>query len=218
MGKNELKLAVRARVRPLVLGLDRLGITPLAISLVGLFMSALSGLMVARGSLLGGGLVFLLGSGLDMLDGDLARLQGKVSPRGAFLDSCFDRLGEAALFAGLIWYMLVRLAEPHPVVAMLAVATLVGSLMTSYARARAEGLAGTCLVGFLQRPERIVLLVAGLWLGRVFGWRLLAAVLALLAVATMATTLQRLVHVARNLPGPEGPAAAGRAKSPEELP
>ena len=90
----------RDRLRPVILALDALGATPLSVSLAGLFITALSGLVIARGSLFFGALVFLVGSAFDMLDGDLARLQGTVSRRGAFLDSCFDRLGEAFLFAG----------------------------------------------------------------------------------------------------------------------
>jgi CDP-diacylglycerol--glycerol-3-phosphate 3-phosphatidyltransferase len=196
MDKQDVKLKFRKKLRPLTLTLDRAGFTPTSVSVVGLVVSCLSGWVVAQGHLFAGALVFLLGSSFDMLDGDLARLQGKVSRRGAFLDSCFDRFGEAALFAGMTWFYLTRLDEPRPVAAVLILATVVGSLTTSYVRARAEGLGETCLVGLLQRPERIVLLV----LGMVLGWRLLEIVLAFLAVATLGTTAQRLLHVARKLP------------------
>ena len=101
MGLQEFKISFRQRVRPVVLALDRIGLSPLTVSLIGLLITALSGLVIARGQLFLGALVFLIGSGFDMLDGDLARLQGTVSKRGAFLDSCFDRLGEAFMFAGL---------------------------------------------------------------------------------------------------------------------
>ena len=104
MGFTEFKQSARGKVRPLVLALDKLGMTPLMVSLLGLLITAISGLIVARGGLFFGAIVFVIGSGFDMLDGDLARLQGTVSRRGAFLDSCFDRLGEAFLFAGLTWY------------------------------------------------------------------------------------------------------------------
>jgi len=201
MDKTLLKQQIRARVRPLTLGLDGLGFTPLAVTLLGVAISILAGWIVARGSLVGGALVFLLGSAMDMLDGDLARLQGTVSRRGAFLDSCFDRFGEAALFAGLTWYYLTALDEPHSLAVLLILATVVGSITTSYVRARAEGVGETCFVGFLQRPERIVLLVVGM----LCGWRVLLVVLAFLAVATLATTVQRLVHVARKLPGADPP-------------
>ena len=118
---------------------------------------------MARGSLFWGAIVFLLGSAFDMLDGDLARLQGTVSARGAFLDSCFDRLGEAFLFAGLTWHFATG---PWPAAwpLLLITAVVVGSLTTSYVRARAEGVGETCYVGFLQRTERVILLtVACCW-------------------------------------------------------
>ncbi len=208
MDLESFKAGFRARLRPLVLGLDRAGVTPLGISVAGLAISVVAGWIAARGALFGAGLVFLLGSGLDMLDGGLARLQGTVSRRGAFLDSCFDRFGEAALLAGLTWYYLTVPARPGNTAVLMILLVAVGSLTTSYVRARAEGVGETCRVGFLQRPERVVLLVLGMLLGR----HVLLAVLVLLAAATLGTTVQRLVHVARKLPGPEprrgGPEAA----------
>jgi CDP-diacylglycerol--glycerol-3-phosphate 3-phosphatidyltransferase len=201
------KQNARARVRPLVLALDRLGLSPLGVSILGLVVTAVSGWIIGQGLLFLGGIVFVLGSAFDMLDGDLARLQGTVSKRGAFLDSNFDRLGEAFLFFGLTWYF-ASLAGGADRVALLAlVATVVGSLTTSYVRARAEGVGETCTVGFLQRTERVVLLTVGLLLGR---WALVP-ILVFLAVATLGTTVQRLVHVAAKLPGPEPAAPAGPA-------
>lgn len=198
MGFTEFKQAARARVRPVVLVLDRLGMTPLSVSLIGLVITAVSGWIVARGGLFPGALVFLVGSGFDMLDGDLARLQGTVSKRGAFLDSCFDRLGEAFLFAGLTWYFATLGTGADPVALVLITCVVVGSITTSYVRARAEGVGETCKVGLLQRTERVIILTLALLLGL---WALLPA-LWFLAVATLATTIQRIVHVAAKLPGP----------------
>jgi phosphatidylglycerophosphate synthase len=197
MDRATFKLKSRGALRPLVLALDRAGVSPLAVSLVGLLICAVAGWVTARGSLLGGALLLLVGSAFDMLDGDLARLQGKVSPRGAFLDSNFDRLGESLLFAGLLWFYLNRLDEPRPLAALLILGTVVGSLTTSYARARAEGLGSSCPVGLLQRPERMALLIGGMLLG----WRVLEIVLLVLAALTLGTTIQRIVHVSRKLPG-----------------
>lgn len=199
MGFTEFKLAARGRVRPLVLALDRLGMTPLMVSLLGLLITAVSGWIVARGGLFFGAVVFLVGSGFDMLDGDLARLQGTVSRRGAFLDSCFDRLGEAFLFAGLTWYFATLPLGADPVALVLITCVVVGSLTTSYVRARAEGVGETCTVGFLQRTERVIILTLALLLGR---WALVPA-LWFLAAATLATTVQRIVHVAAKLPAAE---------------
>jgi len=203
---QSFKRRARNRLRPVILTLDRMGISPLGVSILGLLITALSGLVVGGGHLFWGGLVFLLGSAFDMLDGDLARLQGTVSARGAFLDSCFDRLGEAFLLAGLTWYFATSRPEADALSLVLITAVVAGSLTTSYVRARAEGVGETCFVGWLQRTERVILLAGALLLGR---WAV-TPILVLLAVATLATTLQRMVHVAAKLPGP-GP----RGSSPD---
>lgn len=201
----EFKATARGVVSPVVATLDRAGFSPTAVSITGLAITAVSGVVIGQGHLLGGALVFLLGSAFDMLDGDLARRQGTVSKRGAFLDSCFDRLGEAFLFAGLTWYFSAGEEGADRLALLLITLTVVGSLTTSYVRARAEGVGETCLVGWVQRTERVVLLTLGLLIGR---WALVP-ILGFLAVATLATTVQRLVHVAAKLPGPD-PAARRR--------
>jgi CDP-diacylglycerol--glycerol-3-phosphate 3-phosphatidyltransferase len=201
MGFTDFKLAARSRMRPMVLTLDRLGMTPLGVSATGLLITAVSGLIVAKGNLFFGAIVFLIGSGFDMLDGDLARLQGTVSRRGAFLDSCFDRLGEAFLFAGLTWYFATLPGGADPIALVLITCVVVGSITTSYVRARAEGVGETCFVGLLQRTERVIILTVALLVGQ---W-ILVPVLWFLAVATLATTVQRIVHVAAKLPGAEPP-------------
>ncbi|MBK7672245.1 MAG: CDP-alcohol phosphatidyltransferase family protein [bacterium] len=201
----EFKATARGMVSPVVATLDRAGFSPTAVSITGLAITAVSGAVIGQGHLLGGALVFLLGSAFDMLDGDLARRQGTVSKRGAFLDSCFDRLGEAFLFAGLTWYFSAGEDGADRLALLLITLTVVGSLTTSYVRARAEGVGETCLVGWVQRTERVVLLTLGLLIGR---WALVP-ILGFLAVATLATTVQRLVHVAAKLPGPD-PAARRR--------
>jgi CDP-diacylglycerol--glycerol-3-phosphate 3-phosphatidyltransferase len=206
MGLAEFKKSARGLVTPVVAGLDRAGFSPLAVSIIGLLITAVSGVVIGQGRLLAGAAVFLLGSAFDMLDGDLARRQGTVSKRGAFLDSCFDRLGEAFLFAGLTWYFSAGEDGADRVALLLITLTVVGSLTTSYVRARAEGVGETCLVGWVQRTERVVLLTLGLLIGR---WALVP-ILAFLAFATLATTVQRLVHVAAKLPGP-APRERGRS-------
>lgn len=198
MGLGEFKATARGVVSPVVAALDRAGFSPLAVSITGLLITAVSGVVIGQGRLLAGAAVFLLGSAFDMLDGDLARRQGTVSKRGAFLDSCFDRLGEAFLFAGLTWYFSGGEEGADRLALLLITLTVVGSLTTSYVRARAEGVGETCLVGWVQRTERVVLLTVGLLVGR---WALVP-ILAFLALATLATTVQRLVHVAAKLPGP----------------
>ena len=197
MSFAEFKLNTRAKLKPVVLSLDRLGLSPLSVSIIGLVITAFSGLIIARGSLFFGAVIFAVGSAFDMLDGDLARLQGTVSSRGAFLDSCFDRLGEAFLFAGLTWYFANLRYGADATALVLITATVVGSLTTSYVRARAEGVGETCTVGFFQRTERVILLAIALLLGK---WAVVP-VLWFLAAATLGTTVQRLIHVAGKLPG-----------------
>ena len=192
MDRNDIKSQARARVRPLVLALDRLGLTPNTVSVVGLVVSILAAWIAADGRLFLGAIVLLVGSAFDMLDGDLARLQGRESKQGAFLDSNFDRLAESALFAGLAWFFM-QVYDDHS--ALLCLLALAGSLTTSYARARAEGLGVPCFGGWLQRPERMVLIIAGMLLGR----HVLSVVLVVVAVAAWATTAQRIWTVFRDL-------------------
>jgi len=193
MDRDDFKTKARAKVRPVVLALDRLGLTPNGVSVIGLLISIGAAWIAAEGRLFLGAVVLLVGSAFDMLDGDLARLQGRASKQGAFLDSNFDRLAESALFAGLMWYFMTRAYDE--ISALLCLLALAGSLTTSYARARAEGLGAACFGGWLQRPERMILVIAGMLLGR----PVLAVVVAVLAVATWATTIQRIVTVSRAL-------------------
>ena len=197
MDRNEMKKQARAWVRPLVLALDRLGLSPNMVSIIGLLISFAAAWIAADGRLFLGAIVLLIGSAFDMLDGDLARLQGRESKQGAFLDSNFDRLAESALFAGLAWYYMQAFNDRTALFCLLALA---GSLTTSYARARAEGLGTTCYGGWLQRPERMVLVIGGMLLGG----GILSLVVAVLVVATWATTVQRIWSVCRDLGENEG--------------
>ena len=193
----------RRLARPLVLTLDRLGVTPDTVTVAGLLLSWVAAWLLARGALAGGALVLAAGSLLDMLDGGLARLQGTSSARGAFLDSNVDRLSEAAVYAGLAWQFTAPGAV-HRAAVLWCVLALGGSLCTSYARARAEGLGRECRGGWLQRPERMIALIAALLLGR----PVLVPVLALLAAGTWLTTFQRIVAVSRDM-GREPPGGDG---------
>jgi CDP-diacylglycerol--glycerol-3-phosphate 3-phosphatidyltransferase len=190
VAKFDLHQWVRARIAPLVAGLDGVGLTPTALTFLGLLLNFGAAWVVWQGELFWGGIAFLLASAFDMLDGALARRQGTVTKLGAFLDSTFDRISEAALFVAILHDM--RLHEyALPWLPELTVVVLAGSLTTSYARARAEGLGTECKVGWLERPERIVLLGAGLLLGRVA----LGYVMFALVPLTWFTVIQRIAHV-----------------------
>jgi len=134
---------------------------------------------------LGGFLVLLLGA-FDMLDGAVARASGRSTRFGALLDSTFDRFSEAALFLGLLAYYANQGSHQELV---LVGAGLVGSMMTSYVRARAEGLGLTCEVGIFTRPERVIVLAIGL----IFNQMLV--VLWIIAVLANLVAWQRLFYV-----------------------
>jgi CDP-diacylglycerol--glycerol-3-phosphate 3-phosphatidyltransferase len=132
-----------------------------------------------------GGVVALLASLFDMLDGRVARLRGRPTTFGAFLDSTMDRYSDMVLYMGLMLLYARIDRTPHMVLVWVAA---FGSFMTSYARARAESLIPRCTVGLLERPERIVLLVMGALANR------MTAALWIIAVLSNLTALQRIVY------------------------
>ena len=132
-----------------------------------------------------GGLVALVASVFDMLDGRVARLRGRETKFGAFLDSTMDRYSDMLLFMGLL--ILYARLERTGLMVLVWVAAF-GSFMTSYARARAESLIPRCTVGLLERPERIVLIIAGALLNK------MVAVLWIVAILSNLTAVQRIVY------------------------
>ncbi len=145
----------------------------------------------------------------DVLDGQLARRTGQTSRFGAFLDSCLDRLGEGAVFLGLVLYLGPR----GPGWVAVAVLALLCSTMVSYARARAEGLGLSGKTGFLERPERLVLLILAL----LIGGRGLELLLLGLTVLAAWTFLARVRHVGQQVKALEGE-TAGKPSLLEEGP
>jgi phosphatidylglycerophosphate synthase len=196
--KSVIKDRFRGLMSPVVDILDSLGVTPMVISLAGLALSVIGALFTGSGSLVAGGIILIIASLCDTLDGSLARKTGKTSLFGAFLDSSSDRISEFAYFAALSFYFGGR---GSGVMVFFTLAALAGSFMTSYARARAEGLGLECSVGLLERPERIVLMAVGL----LFGGRILDAVMILLAILSIYTFIQRVMHVRNITAGPEPP-------------
>jgi CDP-diacylglycerol--glycerol-3-phosphate 3-phosphatidyltransferase len=191
MDKRALQASARKALDPIVALLASYGVAPLLVSLFGVAFSVWGAVVVARGFLLGGGIFLLIAGLCDVLDGDLARRAGKASPFGAFIDSTLDRVSEFVYFGGILLYVVTR-ANGYdlwePVVVLLA---LMGSVLTSYARARAEGIGVDCKVGMMERPERILLLAIGLFAGH----RFLMAVMILLAGTSLVTVVQRIRHV-----------------------
>ena len=191
---NELKRVSRTYAETPARWLGRLGLTPNALTVIGSLLTASVGVLIAQGWFVAAGVCLWLFSATDTLDGALARATGRVTVFGAFLDSVSDRYAEAAVFFGIAWYYQATVNPPGVALTYLA---LVGSLMVSYARARAEGVGlQAAEVGWFQRPERIVLLGVGLLLTPFFPIAL-ELVLAALAILTTITVLQRVRHVAR---------------------
>lgn len=181
--------AERFVAHPVARVLIALRVHPNALTLAGFGVAVAAAWLLADGRLLAGGAVMLAGAAMDMLDGSVARLSGKASVFGAFLDSVMDRLGEAVVLFGLAAFY-ARSSDEWGV--SLAFGALTASLMVSYMRARAEGLAiGRSDVGLMGRPERVVVLGAALLLGYpLYGLGVIAALSAL-------TMAQRAWHVLR---------------------
>jgi CDP-diacylglycerol--glycerol-3-phosphate 3-phosphatidyltransferase len=196
---------------PIVRGMLGLGLQPDHLTVLGFALSLGAGFAFAIGKFRIAATVALVAGVCDILDGQLARLGGKVTRFGAFLDSTLDRIAEAALFVGIAWYYIAQLVDmtinpgrvianaqhnlfplTFAVTALNAVLGLVGSFMVSYTRARAEGLGLECKVGWFERPERlVVLIVAGFFgLGPV-----IPGMLIVLVVFSFATAIQRMAHV-----------------------
>ncbi len=172
-----------ALIAPIVRVLAAAGVTPTMLTAAGLIGNIGGAALVIEGAPLAAGIVVLLASALDMLDGALARATGSASRFGAMFDSVLDRLSEAVVLFGIAWYAIDHGSREQ---ALLAFAAVVGSLMVSYVRARAEGLNLQLRDGIFTRSERVVLVGAMLITGY------LRAGLWLLAVMSIFTALQRL--------------------------
>jgi CDP-diacylglycerol--glycerol-3-phosphate 3-phosphatidyltransferase len=177
---------------PLVSPLAAIGITPNMISVAGFAGNVAAAVLAASGFFPLAGLVMLISSALDLLDGALARKTGTVTRFGAVFDSVLDRLSEAAVLGGLTYHF-TQTGDTTEIA--LCYAAIVGSIMVSYVRARAEGLGLTLREGLFTRAERVILLAAALIIGHgVVIWALW-----ILAVLSHATAVQRVFTVWQKL-------------------
>jgi CDP-diacylglycerol--glycerol-3-phosphate 3-phosphatidyltransferase len=183
-------------MRPIV----RSRVTPNMLTVVGLLANIFTAVVIGRGFLFAAGVLLLLAGIFDMADGALARVRDAASEFGDFLDATLDRLAEASIGLGLLWHALLKQDDLQ---AGLIYAVVLGSVMISYARARAEVLKLDCEVGLMPRPERIVILAIGLILAQATNEVALTVILAALCLSTYYTVAQRIVHVYRNTRGPE---------------
>jgi CDP-diacylglycerol--glycerol-3-phosphate 3-phosphatidyltransferase len=187
-----LQASVRAGAQRLAAAARLVKVSPNVITMVGLLLTLVSASLIGLKLLLVAGLVLLLAGSMDILDGAVARVSGRMHRYGAFLDSTADRYGEGAIYLGMLYLFLVRLHEDPQV--FLIAAALLGSLLVSYVRARAQSLGFTCDGGWFARPERIVVTALGLMLGQL-NIGLLTIVLWILAIATNLTAIQRIYLV-----------------------
>ncbi|HZN97718.1 MAG TPA: CDP-alcohol phosphatidyltransferase family protein [Gemmatimonadales bacterium] len=189
-----------AAVDPLVDRLIRAGVRPNTITTVGTGLVLVSALAYATGHVRLGGALLLLSGVADTLDGQVARSGAMVTRFGAFYDSTLDRVGDGATFIGIGAFLLTApdVAYRTPAIILCMIAIL-GSLLVSYARARAEGLGLDCKVGIAQRAERILGVgLASLIFGAGPHALLLEAMVSLLALASIITVVQRFVYVHRH--------------------
>lgn len=182
--------APAAVLNPIVGALAALHVTPTMLTTAGFLGNVLAAWLASQERLAAAGVAVLLFSALDLLDGALARATGTASRFGALYDSTLDRLSEAAVLGGLLWW---ALRQGDDMAALLAFVAVVGSLMVSYVRARSEGLGLALRDGLFTRSERVVLMGVGLLAGQV------VPLLWLLAVLTVFTALQRLAIASRAL-------------------
>lgn len=157
-----------------------LGIHPNVLTLIGVLINIVAAWALAVDRFVLAGVIMIVANIFDFIDGKVAHITGKQSQFGAFWDSTLDRFSDLALFTGLIWLYSTLDRQGYVLVATL---TLIFSIMTSYARARAESLIDKCKVGFMERPERIVLFMIGAFTDRMAGVLWVILVLSVVTVA-----------------------------------
>ena len=215
---NESRGRVKKVFEPIALGMGRLGLTPDGLTLIGFGITIIGAALLAAQLWLVGGIVVFIGGAFDMFDGTLARATGKVSPLGAFMDSVFDRWGEAIVYLGIVVGCVLA---PFPEGAILGTAAMGAAFMVSYARAKSEGLGftagtGMAAVGIMPREVRLVILSVGLILAGLLGgvgWYqdlpgqmriddplrtgsiALLIALGIIAIGSTITVIQRILHV-----------------------
>jgi CDP-diacylglycerol---glycerol-3-phosphate 3-phosphatidyltransferase len=176
-------------------------LTPNAISIAGLILNLVAAGLVTQRLFFLAGVAFIVGSVMDTLDGRYSRMSGKGTLFGAFLDSTVDRIEEGIVLAAVAGYFA---ATGQDFAAAMCVVAVLGSLMVSYTRARAEALGVECKVGLATRPVRVVILSVGLVFAKGAGigdFELLAPSIYVIAALTTFTAIQRVWHVRNQLSG-----------------
>jgi CDP-diacylglycerol--glycerol-3-phosphate 3-phosphatidyltransferase len=172
---------------PVVRILGKSGITPNALTFINLALNIFAAYVIATGHFLLGGVLVLVAGLFDLLDGALARFTKQTTKFGAILDSTADRISEAAILCGLLFWYIPQ--EEASLEIVLIFVVLIGSFLVSYIRARAEGLGWQCQVGLFTRAERVIVLAIGLLVNQTF------VALCILVVFVFITVVQRLVYL-----------------------
>ncbi|MBV9614371.1 MAG: CDP-alcohol phosphatidyltransferase family protein [Ktedonobacteraceae bacterium] len=221
MFSRRIQQQARYLVTLIIKPLSGLGITPNMLTVIGLLLSGLTAIVLAQGFIVIGGWLVLLAGIFDMFDGAMARVRNAATTFGAFLDSTLDRYSEGIILFGLLYYALQHPGlqdplwpMPHEQTWMIAFVyiALLGSLMVSYTKARAEGLGLECKTGLLARPERVILLAIGLLSNTgIWIWAL-----ALLAIFANVTAVERILSVWRATRQPVGKQAPASTASAQQ--
>ncbi len=185
---DKMRPQVKILLDPLA---EKLNINPNIITIIGLLMSVVSAYMFATGSLLIGGIFIGLSGFVDIIDGAVARKHSSTTPFGGILDSTSDRFADAFILIGIIYGGFV-----YWIIGVLA---LHASLTVSYVRARAESEGIKCNVGIAERPERLVILMAGAFLGYIFNPMIMGLAVVLVMILGYITVFQRLYHSRKEL-------------------
>lgn len=188
----------------MVRGLASLGIPPNLLTLIGVLINLACGVLFGFGEFFYAGIVLIVANLFDMLDGNVARLTGRVTKYGSFLDSTLDRLSDMASFLGIMVFYARDTAHHSTLNVFLGGVGMIASVLVSYTTARSEGLGVKANVGFLQRPERVVLFIIGAlstwsWTSTNFFANRMPQVLWVLAVGSMWTLVQRMIYIRREL-------------------
>ena len=179
--------------QPVVRILAKTRMTPNDLTWLGFGLTLGAVVLIIYGHLLAAGLVVLVSSFFDMLDGALARGTNQVTRFGAILDSTLDRMSEAGLLLGILVFYALNAAPRSTMIILLAGIAMIASFLVSYVRARAEGAGLDCEMGLLTRTERVVVLILGLLLSQIN--YVLVAALSIIAILSSVTVGQRLVYV-----------------------
>jgi phosphatidylglycerophosphate synthase len=167
----------------------KIGLTANALTMIGLAGHFVAAFFLSRGRITLAGLILLVMAPADALDGSMARMQGEIKPFGAFLDSVTDRYAELVIFGGLLLYYI---PQGNMLACVLVYFAMMGSLMVSYSRARAEAVGIEAKLGIMTRVERYIVLVAAL----LFNFPIVGA--GIIAVLANITAVQRIMRVRRD--------------------